>query len=75
MSDKYRVDKPRPFILHTGERVLNRNQTKALDRLQKQGKVKLPKGAKKPKAVSLTEVKKVYKMIINKTKRGRKTSK
>ena len=70
--DKYRVDKPRPIILHTGERILNKAQTKALEKLEKLNKIKLPAGGKAPEKVSMTEVKKVYKMLINKTKRGKK---
>jgi len=70
--DNYRVDKPRPIILHTGERILNKTQTKALEKLEKLNKIKLPAGGKAPQKVSMTEVKKVYKMLINKTKRGKK---
>lgn len=67
-----KIDKPRPVVLHTGERVLNRKQTLALDKLLKAGKVSLPKGGRKPKPISRTEVKKVYAMLINNTKRGKK---
>jgi hypothetical protein len=68
----YRVKTPAPYILHTGERVLNRAQTVALDRLEKAGKVKLPKGAKVPQKVSKVEVRKILSMMVNNTKRGKK---
>lgn len=68
----YRVSQPAPYILHTGERVLNKAQTLALNRLEKSGKVKLPKGLKVPQKVSRSEVKKILTMMVNGTKRGKK---
>ena len=70
--DDFRIDKPRPIIVHTGERILNKKQTEYLDKLIKSKKIKLPKGGKAPEKVSITEVKKVYKMLINNTKRNKK---
>jgi hypothetical protein len=71
----YKVPNPAPYILHTGERVLNRLQTKALDRLEKSGIIKLPKGAKIPQKLSKPEVKKILTMMMNGTKRGKKVRK
>jgi hypothetical protein len=70
--DNFRIDRPRPVIVHTGERILNKKQTQYLDKLIKSKKIKLPKGGKAPEKVSITEVKKVYKMLINNTKRNKK---
>lgn len=70
-----RVPKPAPYILHTGERVLNRLQTNALDRLEKLGKVKLPKGSLTPQKLSKVEVKRILTMMVNGTKRGKKGKK
>ena len=64
----YRVPIPAPYILHTGERVLNVRQTKALDRLEKNGKIKLPKGAKNPQRVSKKEVKRIMTMYLKRKK-------
>ena len=68
----YKVPAPAPYILHSGERVLNKQQTQALAKLEKSGKVSLPKGAKVPQKASKTEVKKILTMMINNTKRGKK---
>jgi hypothetical protein len=70
-----RVKAPAPYILHTGERVLNRRQTEALDRLEKLGKVKLPKGSLVPQKLKKVEVKRILSMMVNGTKRGRKNKK
>ena len=68
----YRVAVPAPYILHTGERVLNRKQTEALAKLEKEGGVKLPKGALKPQRLSKIEVRKILTMMLRGTKRGKK---
>jgi len=68
----FKVPAPAPYILHSGERVLNKLQTQALAKLEKTGKVSLPKGAKVPQKVSKTEVKKILTMMINGSKRGKK---
>lgn len=66
----YRVPMPAPYILHTGERVLNRQQTVALANAEKQGIIDLPKGARKPQRLSKVEVRKMLTHYVNGTKRG-----
>jgi hypothetical protein len=61
---------PAPYILHTGERVLNRRQTVALANAEKQGIIKLPPGATKPQRLSKTEVRKMLTHYVNGTTRG-----
>ena len=66
----YKVPMPAPYILHTGERVLNRRQTVALANAEKQGIIKLPPGATKPQRLSKTEVRKMLTHYVNGTTRG-----
>jgi len=71
----HRTKSGTPIIVHEGERILSRAQTKVLATAERDGRVKLPKGGILPQKITKAESAKMLRHYINGTKRGAKKAK
>tara|TARA_R110000765_G_scaffold220318_1_gene324219 strand:- start:319 stop:678 length:360 start_codon:yes stop_codon:yes gene_type:complete len=66
----HRTKSGTPVIVHEGERILSRAQTKVLATAERDGRVKLPAGGILPQKITKAESAKMLRHYINGTRRG-----